>query len=815
MRKGFLLLVLFIFFFYNADAKTLAYDNWISNTKGFSLDGKEFIVLVTENGNSILLKTNAQTKSIDLNECIEIDYNDFCLNDSSYVKEDEDYKAHVYVYYLEPSFNVALSSSKTDVMLGDDLVLTSIIENDGDTDSLVTFTSEIPEELEIINIENAEKKQNSVYWQGIIKKGESREVEYKVKSAGELDKYIISKLSYFDGFKNQEVFSDALRVYTTPVFSYSLVSNKDDYEIGEDAVFTFAMQNKGEKNIKVDYVTFVYSGIAEIKEAGITKSYPDEFTWSGTLEEGNYKNLTFKLVPGEKQTYLVSVFGKYTYDTKAYSIKSLAKNIETDNKGIAVNISISKITVKSGEPVSIIVKATNRNSFLNISKAKLIVKTDIANFENTTHGNILPNQTALLLNNEIIAPSISSDKSYSLVFNVTYYTENGEIYSEESEKTIEVISEKKLEINPTLSPESINEEEVSIVTVNIKNPGQEDIKDAKIRAIIPQELTIKGPSSGYLTISAGEEQAVLTFTLYPDIVMEEKNYILNFTASYTKEDKEFLVSAAKNLLVSPKKPKLSISKSLTDSGIHQGQIVDVTYTISNEDTVPVYDIFIEPSKSQEFDTLNTFNINISKLEPGEKSVLKAEQLRTKRSGTFGTGSSVAYFKDKIGRSFNVSSDSLDITVSESKINGPAVYITQEINETSVTVGDEILIAINITNIGSSFLTGNLEGFGEIKVNPGAMQQFQKKIPAASAGTIIIHPVQFYYYIFNNKARSYSNQVEIIVINKTEVIAAEIIKEVPEAKEQEIIEKPAVEEKKPKKSFFANIVTWFLGLFKKV
>jgi uncharacterized repeat protein (TIGR01451 family) len=379
--KKYFFLILFFILCYSTYAKTVAYNNWVYNNKGFSLDGTDYTVLVSEQGGSMLLKTASEIRGIDLGECLRLGYKDFCLNDSAYLQEEQDYKAYVYVYYLEPEFEITLNSDSSGVTIGDTITFTAAIENTGDVDSLVIFTGDLPEELQITDVKNALQNKNTIYWEGILKKGESKDIRYKARVNGELDKYVKASAVYFDGVKNKEIFSDAERIYTNSIFSLSLSSDKDKYEIGEEAVFTAALRNKGEEQMTVNYLTFAFPGYATVEDGDEEKTYLNEFTWIGKIEKNNYKNITFRLTPEKQQTNLVSVFGQYSYMGKDYSIESKTKEIESENKDILINTSLQPTTtLKIGEPLTVVVKATNRNSFLNIKKAWLSVKTNIANF---------------------------------------------------------------------------------------------------------------------------------------------------------------------------------------------------------------------------------------------------------------------------------------------------------------------------------------------------------------------------------------------------------------------------------------------------
>jgi uncharacterized repeat protein (TIGR01451 family) len=800
---------------YSSYAKTVAYSNWVYNNKGFSLDGTDYTVLVSEEGDSILLKTSSGIKGIDLNECLELEYKEFCLNDSAYLQEERDYKAHVYVYYLEPKLEISLTASSSSVTLGDKVTFTATIKNTGDLDSSATFTSDLPEGLRVLNVKNALQNKNTIYWEGVLKKGESRKITYEILVNGELDKYVKASSIYFDGFKNKEIFSSAVRIYTSSLFTFALTSNKEKFEIGEEAVFFALLKNKGEDKMTVNYLTFAFPGYATVKDNSEEKTYLNEFTWKGVIEKNSDINITFRLTPDKQQTYLVSAFGQYNYLGKDYSIESKTKEIKSENKDILINVSSlqATTTLKTGEALAVVVKVKNTNSFMNIQKAWLSVKTKIANFENLSYGVIMPNETVLMLNNEIISPDVSADTEFPVVFNVTYQLENGEIFSETLEKKIRVISEKKLEIVPVLSASSVYEEEPLTITVKLKNSGQDVIKDALVKAIIPKEFTIKGATSGYATLSANQEITLFTLNIYPSIIREEKSFILNFTAAYSKEEKDYLVSSEKTVKILPKKPKVSLTKSVSQTSVYQGQVADVTYILYNEDAAPVYDLILIPSRSQEFDTLNKFNYTISRLNPGEKSTFKLEQIRAKRVGTFSTGSSIVFFNDRIGRKFNSSSGIVNIKVTESKINGALPYLVQETSLASAKVGDEIILALNISNLGPETLTGELEGFGEMSIPKESKQSFQKKLTPEKEGTLIIPPLVFYYDLFSSKGRAYSNQLEIKVVNNTAAPKTDTKKKEEIVNQSTTGEKPV--EEKIKKGFFASIFDWFRNLFKKV
>ncbi|MBT4272168.1 hypothetical protein HN789_02220 [archaeon] len=816
MNKNVFWILFFVILASFAGAQTVSFQGWLQNSKSFEFDGTLYRVLISNNGETLILNSE-KSLSIGINECYITDFRKFCYNISTYDIDLEDYKAFVYIYYLEPEIEIDRDVDNNIMEYGEEAVFTVILENTGYEDAKnVIFLEDFPENIEIEDVENAKIIGNSVSWEGELKSGETRSIEYTVKAVGKVDKYIKASVSYFDGLEEKEIFSEQIRLYATPVLDYTLETDEEDYELDEEIEFILNLENTGDRDIDVKEFNLIIPKNVEIEKSPSSfKETSKGLTWEGELDSNETKNFVFTLKAKSIGVSFIVANGEYEYKKTKHSISNFQYGFLIYNEGIELSSNLDSVEyVNSNEVKRIYVKVMNQNSFSKIKNLDFRTTTQLPGFNNNTYGSVNINNTIFLLDTELQMPNLESEQSYKLRFNLSYETDDGDKFSEILERTLVVKPLPIITLTPSFSTETPYEEEVITVSLTSKNPSEINYPSISVKSDIPDIFKIRGVTSSYYGLNSSEEREILAFTMIPSLVEYKTFKNISFHATYMHENKEYNVDSVTTLEINPIIPEVSVTKTLSKTTIYNGEIVNVDYSIKNNDENTIYDLVLYLTKDQNFDSLeNVFEYKIDKLDPGETATFDEEKLRLKNIKAKTVSKSILFFKDKNNRLFNKTSDDTTITTLEGKIQGPALYINQS-TELEVKVGESILNKVSILNLGSENAKIMIDGESIEIVDE---YSYFEDLIFEEAGDITVPRKTIDYNYLGSDARAYSNELTVKVIkgSKNNNDNLEIkTNEDNNSKNETVPENNESDVKTEKKSFFGNIFRWIKNLFKK-
>jgi uncharacterized repeat protein (TIGR01451 family) len=417
MKKMLLVFLILLLLSMTALAEEITFEGWVYNTKYIVLDDQTYKILMSNNGQTMLLISD-NTIHLNSGSCEETDYRKFCYNISAFDETAKDYKAYLYVYNRVPSIKLTRKVSDNILAVGEKATFQATITNEGDTDvNNIIFNEDLPPEVEIEKVKNAQISGNIVHWEGNLKASESYVIEYIVKSNAKLDSYLKASVKYFDGFSEKTVYSDPVRFYSSSVFSIDIYSSKEDYELGEEIEVNVNIKNSGDLKLTIDKLRI------EMPESFIIldkdSKLDNDNIYKGTLDSGETKSFKFKLKGMKTGAVFISAAANYEYDSKSYTLDDALKGVVLHNSGIELTTTLSNAEViDAGQKLLILLKVKNKNSFSSIKRINLDVVTDIAYFPSTTYNSLGVNQTAVLLSTEIVAPVVSTETVYNIIFNV-------------------------------------------------------------------------------------------------------------------------------------------------------------------------------------------------------------------------------------------------------------------------------------------------------------------------------------------------------------------------------------------------------------
>lgn len=767
MKKDLLYLLLGIILISYSYGITSGYSGWIYNNKEFSFDGIDYSTIISKGGTSIVLVSD-DSINMELDSCQKKDFRKFCYNSSFYDTALKEYKALINIYYLKPEISITRMITDTSLDVGETSEITIELENTGDEEADVEFYDELPNNAEITYVDNAKISGNSIIWEGEIEEDETYEITYRIKSKGNFDAYTKARAKYFDGTQELTVFSEQANFISSEPLDIELSFDKEIYELNENINLSIEITNNPEEDIPTELELIIPSGVELIKSPSSFKN----LKFSDEINNDTEFNFVFKAT--EISNTVITLKGSYDYE-KEYIIDERL-DFDLENEGITITSSLETSSIAdSGKPFKFYVKAKNDNKYSQLKNIKIGISSDVG-LQNSTLSLMKINQTVFLINTEINAPNVDTSTSFPIRLNITYETEDDKKHSElwSESLTVKPISSVEISINGN---SEVTENSPIDINVKLTNPALEDINKIFLKATIPDFFKVKGATSVYTGINASESIETLAFTIIPGFVNTDTEYNITVTADY-----DSTVKSSKKILVKPKKPEVAFSRSLSSSSVYQGDLIDITYAIGNSDTIDLHDLKIIVAKSQNFDTLSIFEINLSDLIAGKKITLDGEKIRAKKSGKL--EKTILYFKDERNREFNVTLDQNDIEVKEGKIKEPALYL--ELNQVNSTVEH------SIKNIGSGTATN-----GNMAIKDRTYFEDAKN-----------GEMQFYieYDLLGKKARAYSNVMEIQILNETK----------SEEETEHIITGEAdslVPEEETKTSLWARMYQWFLGLFR--
>ena len=806
MKKKIFVLIFLLLLIASVSAETISFEGWLHNTKNFDFDGILYKVLISNNGNTLILNSQISI-SLDLNQCYSKDFKNFCYNISTYDNDLNNYKAYVYIYYLQPEIEIERDVVNNLMEVGETAEFTTTIENIGEEDAKnIEFLEDFPDNVEISRVRNAELKGNSVYWKGNLDSGESRTITYNVKSLGKIDQYLKASVKYFDGFEEKEVFSNQVRLYSTPILTITLATDKEDYQLDEEIDFVLTLKNTGESDIDVNELNIIIpENIIVNKKGTAVEKSGTIYKWDGTLEDNETKTFNFELSAKNIGLSFIVVNGEYEYKNINHDILNTQHGFLIHNEGIEITSSLDTVEyVNSNEVKRIYVKVKNENSFSNINNLDFRTTTELPGFENQTYGSIGTNGTIFVLDTELRMPDLDAERSYKLKFNLSYETDDGDLFSEILERTIVVRPMQKIIITSSFSSLNVNEKETVTVNIRANNPSSLDYYSIGLSTKIPELFTIKGATSTYFNLNNSEEKEVLSFSLIPGLVNQVTEKNISFNIIYTKDNKEYNTNEFKTITINPIIPDISIDKTVTKSSLYQGELFRVSYIITNNDLYPIYNLKLQLTQDQNFDILNIFSYNYSRLDPGESLVFNDEELRAKKLGTFSVKESILYFKDKNERVFNKSTNLPQVTVEESHIEGPCIFVEQNTSP-EAKYGEPFFVKYTILNLGNELTTINKETINDVLI-------FNEEKIAYLEGDFTIPKKYYEYDYLGNTARAYSNELIIKVIKESNT--TKDIQNTEELEEKDIVLEENNQTVEEKKSFFGSIYSWFKNLFKK-
>jgi uncharacterized repeat protein (TIGR01451 family) len=794
------------------------FDDWVYNEDTITLDDKEFFFRLSNEGNKLLIISDGESQIMNLPECRNFDIQRrICFNDSYYDGAGEpSNRAYVIIYYRKPRLNITRTIDDNIFTVGDEVEFTVEINNYGEINAKDVYYEDVfPQNVRVVTSSGCPYTERKVYYDGDIRSGSYVDCKYTITTTAPVDSITVASVTYDTGFETVANYSDSIRLYSSSPLKINASFDNSSIQIEETTYFRINITNVASKDIDIDNILVTIPSGLEVISDNMINIDENNYKWSGTLSSNKSQLLVFKLKGKKTKGSEILTNINYEMDNKEYKISNLKTNIYIEDRGVSIYSNIDnnqRFDSNTQQTFSIFVR--NENNHSKIKNLFLSLNSTLFPYDEYQLSTLGEESRAKVASVTMITPNLSTTKSYKLTANLTYETEYREKYSEKLERTFIIEPIKKVLITKTISPSVIEEGKEATVTVKIKNDRNERIDDVIVKEIFHGNFGQKGTTSRLIdNISQGKTITAYTYNIKAPNVINQTRFNFTTQVSYTKDGFDYLFTEDSAITVNPKKLKISVSKSVSDSSIYLGEIVDVRYTIKNEEEEPAKNFKLYFTDNQKVDTINEYNYFIERLNPGEEIIIDSEQIRPKKAEEkMIVGTSLYEYQDMDGAQFSSVSGSLTLKVQEGYMYGPVIWVEKKSDLYDIMRADEVEITITVSNIGDKsadvvIVDGVKSWNKNIAANDEEIITYKKRFYEPEEYTL--DKVYAYYDYLGNEYRATSNVVKIKVTD-VDIEAQEPVIIKDEEEEQVVIvkEEPLIE----KENFFVRIWRTILNLF---
>jgi len=817
--KKALLLFVFLFFLNLVFASDLIFDDWVYHQSNITLDDKVFNFRISSQGNALQVSSGSDMIILNKDTCKKFDIKrQFCFNDTYYEEAGStSNKAYVTIHYLVPKLNITRTIDNNILKVGEYATFESIIKNTGDISVRdVYFVDSFPDNILVKSAGTCQHTDHAVSWNGDISSDQSIVCSYKITTTGAVDVNTIAKASYNDGFQDRTNYSSAIRIYSSSIFTVNSTVLNKTIEIGQETELRINITNTGDDRARVlNFTVKIPSGL-NVTYSSIRKETENLYSWSGDVFSNQSKDITIKFIGLKSKSSEIIMNAKYEYQDVIYEIPNIKNNVVIEDKGIELSSNLlSTEHIDSGQEKNIFFSVKNLNNYTDLKNVVLKVKSDLFPGGEYILSNLEKSSYKKIMDITLKIPDVNTTGAYTLKANVTYETLYGDSSSDAFQSTIYVEPVKKLIIGKTISPSSVEEKKEATVTVKIKNDRNTDVENVEVKEILSSGILQRGTTSTTIPlIKKGETKTAYTYTIISPDVINETIYTINTTAKYKQNEQEYLFFSSSSMTVIPKKLKIKITKRVADTDIYKGEIVNVLYTLKNEEAESAKNLVLLFAENEKYDAINVFNYSLASLNPGEEVTVEKEQVRPKEaSDKLVLDGSKLYYEDMKGAKFNATSDSLSLKVKDTYMQGPAILLQKTLDAYSVNRSDEVTVLIQLKNIGDESVNliirdGDRNWNETVKANSEIALSYKTRF--YNPGEFILPKVYAFYDYLGNRYKVSSNVIKINVIDPTIPVSEKKDRETGNTGSSEEIVPEKTTQKK--KNFFADFWDTFIGLF---
>ena len=731
-KKIFILqIIFFILICALAQGAVEKFNDWVYDGDIITIDKEIFKFRISDTLQDIQVTHNSNVYPVKIGSCEDGRKIRICFNETFADPFYDDRRARVKISYHAPNITISRETDKPSVEISDDIDFSVVMKNEGDLEAeSLSYIDSFPPGISITSISRdcSRGRDNSVIYSGTLKRGEKVSCSYTVVPTTETDVKLKAQIDYYDGFKEQRIYSSLINIKSTSLFKitanrvktipggndtykYEFTSlEKSDIEVGEKFRLQLNITNQVEDALNFDRLEIKLPPQMNVEYTNM-KNEKGVYIWSGTLPSNTTKEFTFLITPAEDGNFelVYSTYLKKKGSKQVISLENNKINFQIKNGGLALTSSLdTKNIFDSGKEIFLSFQAQNTHNYMDVKDIRAAITSTLLNTPPIYIKSIESNKSALVYKTVFISPEISSQTTYKVKMEVNYSTESGVKKTKTKEWSIAIKPLSDIEIKKTISKTKITEGDDVGVIVKVKNTRSKPIYSVRIEENLPYNLSRNGKTTAFIDmIMPGEIKNAYSYTIHTPKVKNKTSLQLNTTLSFYEESgisgettqKSITLLKPSNVVINPKKISLSIKKSADYTTIDLGELAKVTYTIENKDTETAHDIRFEFSTARYVDLVGEHDYYLERLEPGEVVTFQKEMIRPKKSGRYNAGETMIHFKDMDGNNFNYTINTLVLNVKERPLAGPAIILSKKVSPTALDEGDVMNMTLTAENIG--------------------------------------------------------------------------------------------------------------------
>lgn len=809
-----LVLVLFSMNASDASAATQVFRGNVYSGDSVDIDDDMQVIITQAFFTSIYAKVGNQADNVPMGTCEDDIYNLIICYESYDYDEDEDkFFFTINISRKEPIITVERDIDYNAFFVGEEGTISVTITNTGDPTSDVTYVDEFPSTIEITETDGVCKKQgNSIVWSGHLNPDETKECEYKIEGTAETHAYLSAKLTYFDGFNIEEEyvspfwidFYPVLGVQTQIIKEYDVdedyadldfEDDNEDIQIGEKARLIVNISNdKYDNEMTVrSFKIYIPSGLDYLGPATIratqdgknTAMYFTQMTqkddyleWSGDLNNNETalrsKRFALEFRPKRSGTYNFII--EADYETESASGLSFENYVDqhfdkmsVTDKGVKMRVYLQdedkryshrrELVDDEAEEIEamnkerIRVSLQNLNAYASIKDITMNLLTNLTPLENIRIDRMNKSQGYTTHSIVFNVPQVDKETTMKLNITTEYTTEYGEHNINSSEFEFKIKPYKEVEITHEIGETTIEEGEETTITTKVTNNRLVELFGLEVKDIVPAELNAEGVTGQTIVLQKDTDVDVYTYKITAPDVDTRKYFVINTTAKYFDKDygEERFTSETAIITVEPRKPDISFERTLEEDEVAQGEIFDISYTVTNdEDKFALKNLKIYFPIQEEFDLVGTTSYFIEKLDPGETiEIWNTHRARAKiAQDSLEMIESEVWFEDDYGNEFYEYTGTDTIDVNKGNMFGP-VILAQLIAPAKANQTAEFLSILKIANLGDVTSEISLEEDSNVKtdtIKKQSTKQMKTTRKYSDIGTETIYsPIITYNY----------------------------------------------------------------------
>lgn len=670
-------------------------DKSFANSESIVINDRTFQIYIELPNNRINIHHEGRITPVANSTCRRINTTNWCLNTTEFDESAKEYKSKVTAYSLAAKVNARISSSSR-IVLGENAELVFYANNSGDIQAKdFSYVQEFPKDIVILSSSGCVRENNIIYYQGVINPSQSIECTITITTNQTQDRTLSAIVEYFSGDKIEKKILEPIQFKAVPQVTVSTVAGTNKLYIGDRTNITFNFTNINNSRIEEVSVEFDFPGTTnasqskKISSGAVISGRENKFASNFSLGRNQTISIAFDMIGTRIGNGVLEARIKYKLNSNWLAGQAIQYNVETAANSLEINTNFDNEQIETGETKVLMVYARNPNPNAALKDISILQSSTLFGNKTIYLAEINGSQERIIESVKITG-SDNSESSKANYYS-QYYTEFGDVLNVTKDKTISFKKAANLGLTVSVTPNRVSSGEEIVVRVDISNPRDLNLRSIRVydtinSAVISAAGTagspaVKtfGPRDTLIDLDSGKGATAYIYRIEAPKVNEPVDFYINTTAAYNSSGKDYLFVKQNSFTVIPKKILISAQKTMDSYSMPAGKFAAVNYKLTNNDEQIAYNIRIISPSHQGLEQIQRQDKLVDVLLPKETVTLSSvESVRGVSSGTFIVPGSDIFYTDKNGNLFNITTNSMTLTVSKSFIREPSIQIEKTV-----------------------------------------------------------------------------------------------------------------------------------------